>query len=81
MRVTGQNEARTYVNGELRGGGSSDSKIRADSQSGPINRRRTDSFKKLAIWVAILVLLAALFQLFNNSTPSRRGNETTFRNS
>jgi cell division protease FtsH len=36
------------------------------------------NFQKLAIWVAILVLLAALFNLFNNSTPSRRGNEITY---
>ena len=35
------------------------------------------NFQKLAIWVAILVLLAALFNLFNNPTQSRRGSEIT----
>ncbi|HET6320848.1 MAG TPA: ATP-dependent zinc metalloprotease FtsH [Hyphomicrobium sp.] len=36
------------------------------------------NFQKLAIWVAILVLLAALFNLFNNPTQSRRGSEITY---
>jgi cell division protease FtsH len=37
------------------------------------------NFQKLAIWVAILVLLAALFNLFNNNTAqSRRGEEITY---
>ena len=37
------------------------------------------NLQKLAIWAAILVLLAALFNLFNNnSTPSRRGTEITY---
>jgi len=36
------------------------------------------NFQKLAIWVAILVLLAALFNLFNNPTQSRRGTEITY---
>ncbi len=31
------------------------------------------NLQKLAIWVVILVLLAALFNLFNNSSQSRRG--------
>ncbi|MEW5964359.1 MAG: ATP-dependent zinc metalloprotease FtsH [Pseudomonadota bacterium] len=35
--------------------------------------------QKLAIWAAILVLLVALFNLFNNnSAPSRRGTEITY---
>jgi len=37
------------------------------------------NFQRLAIWAAALVLLAALFNLFNNnSTPSRRGNEISY---
>ncbi len=36
------------------------------------------NFQKLAIWVAILVLLAALFNLFNNPTQSRRGAEISY---
>ena len=36
------------------------------------------NFQKLAIWVAVLVLLAALFNLFNSPTQSRRGNEITY---
>jgi cell division protease FtsH len=36
------------------------------------------NFQKLAIWVAILVLLAALFNLFNNPTQSRKGAEITY---
>ena len=37
------------------------------------------NFQKLAVWVAILVLLAALFNLFNNnSAQSRRGEEITY---
>jgi len=36
------------------------------------------NFQKLAIWVAILVLLAALFNLFSNPTQSRRGSEITY---
>ena len=36
------------------------------------------NFQKLAIWVAILVLLAALFNLFNNPAQSRRGDEITY---
>jgi cell division protease FtsH len=36
------------------------------------------NFQKLAIWVAILVLLAALFNLFNNPAQSRRGTEITY---
>jgi len=36
------------------------------------------NFQKLAIWVAILVLLAAVFNLFNNPTQSRRGTEITY---
>ncbi|NIO39641.1 MAG: hypothetical protein GTO41_05270, partial [Burkholderiales bacterium] len=35
-------------------------------------------FQKLAIWVAILVLLAALFNLFNNPAQSQRGKEITY---
>jgi cell division protease FtsH len=36
------------------------------------------NFQKLAIWVAVLVLLAALFNLFNSPTQTRRGNEITY---
>ncbi|MEE8309490.1 MAG: ATP-dependent zinc metalloprotease FtsH, partial [Hyphomicrobium sp.] len=36
------------------------------------------NFQKLAIWVAILVLLAALFNLFNNPAQSQRGKEITY---
>jgi cell division protease FtsH len=36
------------------------------------------NFQKLAIWVAILVLLAALVNLFNNPAQSRRGNEIKY---
>ncbi|MEL7047503.1 MAG: ATP-dependent metallopeptidase FtsH/Yme1/Tma family protein, partial [Pseudomonadota bacterium] len=36
------------------------------------------NFQKLAIWVAILVLLAALFNLFNNPAESRRSNEISY---
>ncbi|MEO1207599.1 MAG: ATP-dependent zinc metalloprotease FtsH [Pseudomonadota bacterium] len=36
------------------------------------------NFQKLAIWVAILVLLAALFNLFNNPAESRRDNEISY---
>ncbi len=37
------------------------------------------NFQKLAVWVAILVLLAALFNLFNNNTAqSRRGEEISY---
>ncbi|MEQ8825293.1 MAG: ATP-dependent zinc metalloprotease FtsH [Filomicrobium sp.] len=37
------------------------------------------NFQKLAVWVAILVLLAALFNLFNNNTAqSQRGEEITY---
>jgi len=36
------------------------------------------NLQKLAIWVVILVLLAALFNLFNNSTQSRRGQELSY---
>ena len=36
------------------------------------------NFQKLAIWVAILVLLAALFNLFNNPAQSRRGSEISY---
>ncbi|OYW52616.1 MAG: cell division protein FtsH [Hyphomicrobium sp. 32-62-53] len=36
------------------------------------------NFQKLAIWVAVLVLLAALFNLFNSPTQNRRGNEITY---
>ncbi|MEO1282783.1 MAG: ATP-dependent zinc metalloprotease FtsH, partial [Pseudomonadota bacterium] len=36
------------------------------------------NFQKLAIWVAILVLLAALFNLFNNPAESRRTNEISY---
>jgi cell division protease FtsH len=36
------------------------------------------NFQKLAIWVAILVLLAALFNLFNNPAQNRRGSEITY---
>jgi cell division protease FtsH len=36
------------------------------------------NFQKLAIWVAVLVLLAALFNLFNSPAQNRRGNEITY---
>ncbi len=36
------------------------------------------NFQKLAIWVAVLVLLAALFNLFNSPTQNRRGAEITY---
>ncbi|MCP4780607.1 MAG: ATP-dependent metallopeptidase FtsH/Yme1/Tma family protein [Hyphomicrobium sp.] len=36
------------------------------------------NFQKLAIWVVILVLLAALFNLFNNPAQSQRGKEITY---
>jgi cell division protease FtsH len=36
------------------------------------------NFQKLAIWVAVLVLLAALFNLFNSPAQNRRGNEMTY---
>src|SRR5688572_9297284 len=36
------------------------------------------NFQKLAIWVATLVLLAALFNLFNNPAQSRRGTEINY---
>jgi cell division protease FtsH len=36
------------------------------------------NFQKLAIWVAVLVLLAALFNLFNSPTQNRRGQEFTY---
>ena len=37
------------------------------------------NFQKLAVWVAFLVLVAALFNLFNNNTAqSRRGEEITY---
>ena len=36
------------------------------------------NFQKLAIWVAILVLLAAIFNLFNNPAQSQRGKEITY---
>src|SRR5512134_3169622 len=36
------------------------------------------NFQKLAIWIAILVLLAALFNLFNNPAPGRRGTEISY---
>ena len=36
------------------------------------------NLQKLAIWVAILVLLAALFNLFNNSAQTRRGQEISY---
>jgi cell division protease FtsH len=36
------------------------------------------NFQKLAIWVAVLVLLAALFNLFNNPAQGRRGTEITY---
>ena len=36
------------------------------------------NFQKLAIWVAVFVLLAALFNLFNNPSQSRRGSEISY---
>jgi cell division protease FtsH len=36
------------------------------------------NFQKLAIWVAVLVLLAALFNLFNSPAQKGRGNEITY---
>ncbi len=36
------------------------------------------NFQKLAIWVAVLVLLAALFNLFNSPAQKARGNEITY---
>ncbi len=36
------------------------------------------NLQKLAIWVAILVLLAALFNLFNNPSQTRRGSEISY---
>ncbi|MCH9806589.1 MAG: ATP-dependent zinc metalloprotease FtsH [Alphaproteobacteria bacterium] len=37
------------------------------------------NFQKLAVWVAFLVLVAALFNLFNNNTAqSRKGEEITY---
>ena len=37
------------------------------------------NFQRLAIWAAALVLLAALFNLFNNnSAPGRRGNDVSY---
>ena len=36
------------------------------------------NFQKLAIWIAILVLLAALFNLFNNPAQGRRGTEISY---
>src|SRR5262245_40865779 len=36
------------------------------------------NLQKLAIWVAVLVLLAALFNLFNNPAQSRRGNDMPY---
>jgi cell division protease FtsH len=36
------------------------------------------NFQKLAIWVAVLVLLAALFNLFNSPAQNRRGNEMSY---
>jgi cell division protease FtsH len=36
------------------------------------------NFQKLAIWIAILVLLAALFNLFNNPAQGRRGTEINY---
>ncbi|MEM1371004.1 MAG: ATP-dependent zinc metalloprotease FtsH [Pseudomonadota bacterium] len=36
------------------------------------------NFQKLAIWVAILVLLAALFNLFNNPAETRRSNDISY---
>src|SRR4029078_6881486 len=51
-------------------------------RSGPFScstgNKMNSNFQKLAIWVAILVLLAALFNLFNNPTQSRRGTEITY---
>jgi cell division protease FtsH len=36
------------------------------------------NFQKLAIWVAVFVLLAALFNLFNNPSQGRRGSEISY---
>ena len=36
------------------------------------------NLQKLAIWVAVLVLLAALFNLFNNPAQSRRAGEVAY---
>ncbi len=36
------------------------------------------NFQKLAIWVAIIVLLAALFNIFNNPSKGTRANEITY---
>ncbi|MFM7084560.1 MAG: ATP-dependent zinc metalloprotease FtsH [Hyphomicrobium sp.] len=36
------------------------------------------NFQKLAIWVAVLVLLAALFNLFSGSSQTRRGQEINY---
>lgn len=36
------------------------------------------NFQKLAVWVAVFVLLAALFNLFNNPTQGRAGSEITY---
>ena len=36
------------------------------------------NFQKLAIWVAVFVLLAALFNLFNNPMQSRHGSEISY---
>jgi cell division protease FtsH len=36
------------------------------------------NFQKLAIWVAVFVLLAALFNLFNSPTQGRRGAEISY---
>ena len=36
------------------------------------------NFQKLAIWVAVFVLLAALFNLFNSPTQGRRGSEISY---
>jgi cell division protease FtsH len=36
------------------------------------------NFQKLAIWVAVMVLLAALFNLFNDRTEAQRGQELSY---
>ena len=36
------------------------------------------NFRNLAIWVVILLLLMALFNLFQNPSQSRRGNEISY---
>ena len=36
------------------------------------------NFQKLAIWVAMLVLLAALFNIFNDRPDARRGSELSY---